>query len=90
MTLYPTLSPLSPPLLTAPRLRPYSSVMNLIGSHNLSTGCDELTVATDRQRHEDQEYSSPRAHCKCNDPGICAFLFYAYSCSDPGPGLGGV
>ena len=30
-------------------------------------------VATDRQRHEDQEYSSLRAHCKCNDPGIWVF-----------------
>ena len=33
------------------------------------TGCDDLSVAADRQRHEDQEYSSPRAHCKCNGPG---------------------
>ena len=33
------------------------------------TGCDDLSVATDRQRHEDQESSSPRAHCKCNGPG---------------------
>ena len=38
-------------------------------------GCDELAVATDRQRHEDQEYSSPPAHCKCNDPGIFVFLY---------------
>ena len=38
-------------------------------------GCDEVAVATDRQRHEDQEYSSPRAHCKFNDPGICVFVF---------------
>ena len=38
------------------------------------TGCDELAVATDRQRHEDQEYSSPPAHCKCNDPGIFVFV----------------
>ena len=28
-----------------------------------------FTIATDRQRHEDQESSSPRAHCKCNGPG---------------------
>ena len=40
----------------------------------MHTGCDELAVATDRQRHEDQEYSSPRAHCKCNDPGIFVFV----------------
>ena len=33
------------------------------------TGCDDLSVAADRQRHEDQESSSPRAHCKCNGPG---------------------
>ena len=33
-----------------------------------------MAVATDRQRHEDQEYSSPRAHCKCNDPGIFVFV----------------
>ena len=38
-------------------------------------GCDEVAVATDRQRHEDQEYSSPRAHCKFNDPGIYVFVF---------------
>ena len=31
--------------------------------------------ATNRQCHEDQEYSSPRAHRKCNDPGICVFLY---------------
>ena len=36
---------------------------------NFPTGCDDLSVATDRQRHEDQENSSPRAHCKCNGPG---------------------
>ena len=54
--------------------------MNLIGSRNLSTGCDELTVATDRQRHEDQEYSSPRAHCKCNDPGTCVLFVLVYLC----------
>ena len=54
-----------------------------IGSRNLHTGCDELTVATDRQRHEDQEYSSPRAHCKCNDQGICVFLYLCiYVCAD--------
>ena len=41
---------------------------------NFPTGCDELAVATDRQRHEDQEYSSPPAHCLCNDPGIFAFV----------------
>ena len=41
---------------------------------NFPTGCDELAVATDRQRHEDQEYSSPPAHCKCNDPGILVFV----------------
>ena len=41
----------------------------------MHTGCDELAVATDRQRHEDQEYSSPPAHCKCNDPGISVFLY---------------
>ena len=35
------------------------------------TGCDDLSVATDRLRHEDQEHSSPRAHCICNDPGTC-------------------
>ena len=34
-----------------------------------------FTIATDRQRHEDQESSSPRAHRKCNDPGICVFLY---------------
>ena len=38
------------------------------------TGCDELAVAADRQRHEDQEYSSPPSHCKCNDPGILVFV----------------
>ena len=47
------------------------------------------------QRYADEESSSPRAHCKCNDPGICAFLYLsicvcAYSCNDSGPGLGGV
>ena len=31
--------------------------------------------ATNRQCHEDQEYSSPRAHRKCNDPGICVTLY---------------
>ena len=41
----------------------------IIGSRNLHTGCDKRTVATDQQRHEGQEYSSPRAHCKCNGPG---------------------
>ena len=34
-----------------------------------------FTVATDRQRHEDPESSSPRAHRKCNDPGICLTLY---------------
>ena len=33
-----------------------------------------VAVATERQSHEDQEYSSPRAHCKCNDPGIFVFV----------------
>ena len=46
----------------------------IIGSRNLHTGCDKRTVATDQQRHEGQEYSSPRAHCKCNDKGIFVFL----------------
>ena len=50
---------------------------------NFPTGCDKLAVATDRQRHEDQEYSSPRAHCKCNDQGICVFLYLCiYVCAD--------
>ena len=39
-----------------------------------------FTVATDRQRHEDQESSSPRAHRKCNDPGICV-ISYLCLCS---------
>ena len=33
-----------------------------------------MAVATDRQLHEDQEYSSSSAHCKCNDPGIFVFV----------------
>ena len=33
-----------------------------------------VAVATDRQLHEDQEYSSSSAHCKCNDPGIFVFV----------------
>ena len=65
---------------------------DLIPGCYFHTGCDELTVATDQQRHEDQDYSSPRDHCQCNDQGICVFCicFYAHSCNDPGPGLGGV
>ena len=52
-----------------------------------------VAVATDRKRHEDQEYPSPRAHCKCNDEVICVFLHLcicvcAHSCNDPGPSLG--
>ena len=47
---------------------------------NFSTGSNDLAVATDRQRHEDQESSAPRAHCKCNDPGIVFFL-YLFLCS---------
>ena len=33
-----------------------------------------MSVAADRQRHEDQEYSSPPVHCKCNDPGTFIFV----------------
>ena len=61
--------------------------------YSVITGCDKLVVAADRQRHEDQEYPSPRAHCKCNDQGNCVFLHLyicvcAHSCNDPGPGHG--
>ena len=48
---------------------------DLIPGCYFHTGCDELTVATDQQRHEDQEYSSPSDHCQCNDQGICLYLF---------------
>ena len=34
-----------------------------------------FTVATDQQCHEDPESSFPRAHRKCNGPGICVFLY---------------
>ena len=44
------------------------------------TGCDDLSVATDRQVHEDQEHSSPRAHCICNDPGTCILFVLVYLC----------
>ena len=37
--------------------------------HPVGLSEHDLSVATDRQRHEDQESSSPRAHCKCNGPG---------------------
>ena len=40
-----------------------------------------VAVATDGQRYADQESSSPRAHCKCNDPGICFVLVYLCLCS---------
>ena len=40
--------------------------------HSKSTGRDDLSVATDRQSHEDQEHSSPCAHF--GTPGICAFV----------------
>lgn len=33
-----------------------------------------MAVAADRQSHEDQEYSSPPVHCKCNDPGTFVFV----------------
>ena len=33
------------------------------------------------QRYADEESSSPRAHCKCNDPGICFVLVYLCLCS---------
>ena len=33
-----------------------------------------MSVAADRQSHEDQEYSSPPVHCKCNDPGTFVFV----------------
>ena len=33
-----------------------------------------MAVATNRQRHKDQEYSSSSAHCKCDDPGIFVFV----------------
>ena len=49
---------------------------------NFPTGCDEVAEAADRQRHEDQAYSSPPSYCKCNDPGIFVF---AHSCNEPGP-----
>ena len=42
---------------------------SFIQSHHSPTGSDDLAVATDRWSHEDQENSSPRAHCKCNGPG---------------------
>ena len=42
--------------------------------YSVITGCDKLVVAADRQRHEDQEYSSPPVHCKCNDPGTFIFV----------------
>ena len=32
-----------------------------------------MSVAADRQSHEDQDYSSP-VHCKCNDPGTFVFV----------------
>ena len=44
-------------------------------------GWQAEAVATDQLRHEDQEYSSPCAHCKCNDPGICALFVLVYLCS---------
>ena len=37
-----------------------------------------MAVGTDWQRHEDQECSFPRARCKCNDPGICVFLYLCF------------
>ena len=37
-----------------------------------------MAVATDQQRHEHQEYSSPRAHCMCNDPGICVLCICVF------------
>ena len=49
-----------------------------------------MAVATDRQRHEDQEYSSSPAHCKCDDPGIFVFVSVLILAKYPGPGLGGV
>ena len=33
-----------------------------------------MAVAADRQRNEDQDYSSPPVHCKCNDPGTFVFV----------------
>ena len=54
---------------------------------NFSTGSDDLAVATDRQRHEDQESSALRAHCKCNDPGIVFFFVFVsvlMQCNDTG------
>ena len=39
-----------------------------------------VAVATDWQRYADQESSSPRAHCKCNDPGICSLFVLVYLC----------
>ena len=34
--------------------------------------------ATNRQCHEDQEYSSPPAHCKYNDQGIVYFCICVF------------
>ena len=33
-----------------------------------------MALAADRQSHEDQDYSSPPVHCKCNDPGTFVFV----------------
>ena len=39
---------------------------------------EKQAEATNRQCHEDQEYSSPPAHCKYNDQGIVYFCICVF------------
>ena len=69
-------------------IAPYNDLLHGVRNQfkvlKIPTECDELAEAsskqkqaeaTNRQCHEDQEYSSPPAHRKCNDPGICVTLY---------------